>query len=164
VSLIAFLLILAQLLIVSWIDIRTKKISNLWVPANIAIALIFYFLFPSSFPFSWQLFYFPLGFIVGGFLLFLVGIMGAGDSKYLAGFFLLVPVDLHFIFFTKLIIATMVVGAVLLANSIIKNFSQIRSFLWAQYWQGLRNIIKSNFSYAPVILLAWLILGVQIWL
>ena len=152
-----------QLMLVAWFDLKKKTISNYWPVLNLLTAIAVYLSLPQTFEFSWAIFLFPIGFIVIGFLLFLVGIMGAGDSKYLASLFLVIPVQYHLPFFEKLLIATILIGGILLTFKIIMNFSKLRAYMWAQYWKGLKETIRSKFSYAPVILLAWIILGVQEW-
>jgi Flp pilus assembly protein protease CpaA len=143
---------LCQLAAVAWIDLRSKKISNYWPLINIVLATGLHVLDP-HFQLSWQLLLFPVGFIVIGFLLFLAGIMGAGDSKYLASLFLCLPTEQHFIFFERLIECTIVVGLINLALKVGRGV----------HWQGWKNLVKSNFSYAPVILLAWIFLGIRLW-
>src|SRR5688572_25711955 len=90
-----FNMILIELVIVSWIDIKIKKISNIWFFVNLAISIALHFLFPTLYPWEWATLLFPVGWIVAGFGLFLMGIMGAGDSKYLASLFLLIPLHLQ---------------------------------------------------------------------
>ncbi len=84
-----FLILLLELFVVSFIDVRVKKISNLW---SIAHILIFagMSIYAGTLP-EITHFIFPLGMIVTGFVLFVFHIMGAGDSKYLASLFLLIP-------------------------------------------------------------------------
>lgn len=158
-----FSLLTLQLLVVSWLDIKHHKISNRWVLLNLVLSPILYFTLPESYTFHWEVLLFPVGFIVVGFLFFLMGIMGAGDSKYLAALFLLLPVELHMLFFEGLLTATMIVGSIMLSFTVYKKHRELRAFLLAQYWQGFKDIIKSRFSYAPVICLAWIYLGVRLW-
>ena len=157
-----YYLILIQLLVISWIDLKKKKISNFWAIGNLLLALTIYLFMPATYPFTWEVLLFPMGFIGGGFLLFLLGVMGAGDSKYLASLFMLIPLEHHAIYFEKLLTATITVGALLLMQKLIVNFSKVRAYLFAYYWQGLKVAIKSKFSYAPVILLAWILLRFQV--
>ncbi len=152
-----------QLILVAWFDLKKKTISNYWPVLNALTAIAVYLIFPQIFEFSWAIFLFPVGYIVIGFLLFLMGIMGAGDSKYLASLFLVLPVQYHLPFFEKLLIATILIGGILLTFKIVMNFSKLKAYMWAQYWKGLKETIRSKFSYAPVILLAWIFLGVQEW-
>jgi prepilin peptidase CpaA len=158
-----FYAISSQLMLVAWFDLKKKTISNYWPLFNTLVAIIAYLAFPQTYEFNWEILFFPLGFIVIGFLLFLMGIMGAGDSKYLASLFLVIPVQYHLPFFEKLLIATILIGGFLLSFKVVMNFSKLKAYMWAQYWNGLKETIRSKFSYAPVILLAWILLGVQEW-
>jgi prepilin peptidase CpaA len=107
---------------------------------------------------------FPLGFIVGGFVLFILGIMGAGDSKFLASLFLLIPLEQHALMFEKVIYTTLLVGFVLLAIKIARDFKIIKAYALSAYWNGLKASIKSSFSFAPVVFIAWILLGVELWM
>lgn len=155
---------LVQLLIVSWIDFKTKKISNLWPLLNIGLSVVFHFTMTNLYPLTWELALFPLGLVLIGFFLFLFQIMGAGDSKYLASLFLITPVEYHLSLFSKLVLATILVGSILLVFHLFKHGRKIKAYLIGQYWEGLKETIKSRFSYAPVILLAWLLLGFELWI
>ena len=153
--------LLAELLIVSFIDIRTKKISNLWSMFHIAL---FIGLQVSSR--EWPEithFIFPLGMIVVGFILFLFHIMGAGDSKYLASIFLLTPTPLHMPFMEKLLTVTIFVGTILLTMKFVKSAAKIKAYLMTFYIKGLKAEINSRFSYAPVILVSWILFGIALW-
>jgi prepilin peptidase CpaA len=116
--------------------------------------------FRDLYPLSWETLLFPIGFVVVGFFLFLLKIMGAGDSKYLASLFLITPGEFHAIFFEKIVGATIVVGAILLLFRGTQDFQRIKSYALSIYWKGIKETIKSNFSYAPVVLLAWILFGI----
>jgi prepilin peptidase CpaA len=161
---IVYLLIALELFIVSWWDLKHKRISNLWSIANITIAVGCYLFWPGQYSWAWEVLIFPFGFIVGGFALFLLHIMGAGDSKFLASLFLILPLEFHLTFFEKLLLTTIVVGGILLIVKMLKNPAKIRAYFMTAYWQGVRDLIKSHFSYAPVIGLAWILLGASLWL
>ena len=156
-------LFLIELIWVSWVDIKIKKISNQWFFAHAVVFGLLHFWQPLSYPFSTQTFLFPCGFLVIGFALFWVGIMGAGDSKFLASFFLLIPQSLHLLFFQKLVYSTFVVGFVMLSFKIARDFKVIKAYALSSYWIGVVTSIRSQFSYAPVILLGWLLFGREVW-
>lgn len=158
-----FALVLLELLVVAWIDFKTHKISNNWSLLNISLGVVLYFTLGSLYPFSWEVLLFPLGFILIGFILFLMNIMGAGDSKFLASLFLLIPLEYHLLFFEKLVLSTIITGAFLLTYRIIRNSGKLKAYLISHYWEGVKLTLKSRFSYAPVIFMAWLILGLDIW-
>ena len=159
-----YFLILVELSAVSWIDLKIKKISNLWFFFNIVLGVILHFLYPELYVWEWATLMFPLGFIVGGFVLFILGIMGAGDSKFLASLFLLIPLEQHALMFEKVIYTTLLVGFVLLAIKIARDFKIIKAYALSAYWNGLKTSIKSSFSFAPVVFIAWILLGVELWM
>jgi prepilin peptidase CpaA len=157
-----YLLILFELIIISWVDIKTKKISNIWPIINIFFCLLLFLLHP-DYLWSWQILLMPALWMIVGFVLFQFKIMGAGDSKLLASLFLLLPLEFHALLLTKIILVTLVTGSCFLLVKIIKDFKTIKAYALTVHLQGLRKSIESNFSYAPVILLAWLWLGAQTW-
>ncbi len=155
--------ILLELIMVAWLDVKTKKISNYWPLLNILLSLSVHSFFPVLYPVTWETLIFPIGWILIGFFLFLLKIMGAGDSKYLASLFLLVPLELHMVFLEKIILGTLLVGLILLSSKILRNFTKLKAYTFSSYWVGIKDTIRSHFSYAPVILLGWILLGVDQW-
>ena len=151
-----YILGLIQLLIISWIDLKTLKISNWWIAVNFILFISLLFIFPQIYSLGAMTWLYPVSFIVIGFPLFLLGIMGAGDSKFLAGFFLIIPVGLQFTFLMKLIGSTVSCALILLLIRVVRNYSLIGSVLKTGQWSELKQLKGSRFSYAPVILLAWL--------
>ena len=160
---IVFTFILIELVLVGWIDFKTQKISNRWIIINLVASVVLYATFKENYPLSWEVLIFPLGFIFVGFFLYLVNVMGAGDSKYLASLFLVVPLDLHLVLFEKIVLTTISTGAFLLIYRIFLNRNDFKAFLVSHHWEGIKQILKSRFSYAPVILLSWVFLGLHIW-
>ncbi len=160
---ILFGVIALELILVSFIDLKTLKISNLWVLLNIGVFVLLSLLVPSIYQWDWNHFIFPVGFIFFGFILFLLDIMGAGDSKYLASLFLIVPLEYHYVYFEKLVQATLIVGALLLTKTLIVHRQKLKAYFYSRYWKGVRDTIRSRFSYGPVMLLGWLLLGVSLW-
>lgn len=158
-----FGVILLELLVVSWIDIKTKKISNFWFVINLLLAGLLFIIFPESFTWNWQSLIFPTSWVLFGFVLFAFNIMGAGDSKFLASLFIVIPLVYQILMLEKLLYATIVVGVVFLSFKIFRDFAKLKAYALSAYWVGLKESIRSNFSFAPVILLAWLMLGFDIW-
>jgi prepilin peptidase CpaA len=153
--------VLIQLLLISWIDLKTKRIYHLWPIFNFFLGLGL--LVGGVHPLAYQHFYFPLGMLIIGFIFFLFRIMGGGDSKYLASLFFITPFEYHYLLFEKLVLVTMIVGSLLLMMTVVRQGARIKAYFVGMYWQGFKDIIKSRFSYAPVILIAWLYLGVHEW-
>lgn len=158
-----YVLVLAELFLVAWIDIRKARISNYWFVINLLLALGFYIVPGQEYLWSWDVLLFPVGFIVVGFLLFLVNIMGAGDSKYLASLFLLVPLKYHYDLFERILLTTILLGLISLIMNLIKEKKKVQAFAVNRYWKGAFEAMKSRFSYAPVILIAWVSLGIFLW-
>ena len=160
---IIYLLILLELVFVGTIDIKFKKISNYWSLIHLFTAIIFYFKLRYIYPFSWEIFIFPGIFLIGGFILFLLNIMGAGDSKFLATLFLIIPLEYHLPFMEKIILSTMITGGLLMLLRMIKSIETLGSYLISGYWFGLKSMMKSSFSFAPVVAVAWILLGLHLW-
>jgi prepilin peptidase CpaA len=158
-----YALFIVELLWVGWIDFKTKKISNLWSMFHLLLAGLLYGLQSSTYFYSWEVFIFPIGALIIGFLLFLANVMGAGDSKFLASLFLIIPLNAQSIFLQKLILSTVITGSILLGLRILKNWPMLRAYLLSRHWKGLKEMVGSRFSYAPVIGVAWILLGVELW-
>ena len=158
-----YALVFIELILVAWIDIRKTRISNYWFLINSFLAAVFYLIPGPDYSWSWETLFFPIGFIVGGFLLFLVNVMGAGDSKYLASLFLMVPLKYHQSLFEKLVMTTILLGIISLVMNLIKEKQRVQAFAINRYWRGAFEAMKSRFSYAPVILIAWMSLGIYLW-
>lgn len=160
---IVFSLVLIELLVVGWIDYKTEKISNKWILVNLGAAVVLHIFGRNYYPLTWEVLIFPVGFIVVGFLLFLVNVMGAGDSKYLASLFLIIPLEYQLLFFEKLVLSTVVTGSVLLSIRVMKEREKLKAYFMTRYWGGIKETIKSRFSYAPVVTVAWILLGFNLW-
>ena len=158
-----FILIFIELIFVGWIDFKTHKISNRWVFLNIGLSIVFHLFIQHLYPLSWEVLIFPIGFIGIGFFLFLLNIMGAGDSKFLASLFLIVPLEFHMPFFEKILVSTLINGSILILAKTLFHRRTLYAYFISRYWNGIKEIIRSRISYAPVIVLAWLLLGIELW-
>lgn len=156
-----FYLIAFELLNVSLIDLKSKKIANYWTLVNILIAIAFYVF--GGFAFEWRIFIFPVATIVLGFFLFLAKIMGAGDSKYLASLFIMLPFHYQQIYLENVLLSTILVGGVLFIAKLVLKYKRIKGYALSWHFKGVIEEIRSRFSYAPVLFLAWLLLGKELW-
>lgn len=156
-----FIFLGLQLMLVAYGDIRFKKIPNYWVLINISIFILLTFLFPEQYRFELKTFVFPVVFFVVGFFLFVLKIMGGGDTKYLVSFFLLTPVDLHESAFICLLLSTIIVGLFLLIMNALNNFEKIVMALRCMDIGAIKKIFGTKFSYAPVILISWMWFGFE---
>jgi prepilin peptidase CpaA len=151
---IIFTLVSLELIVVSIIDFKKKIISNWWSIFHLVLFLISNIFFKSEL--SIGLFFYPFAFLIIGFVLFLLKIMGAGDSKFLASLSLVLPVKFHPQFLESLLYATILVGFILLMLRLKMDYTKLRAYFLSRYWRGITQAIKSEFSYAPVIFLAWI--------
>lgn len=158
-----FLFIFIELLFITYIDIKHKKIANYWSLMNIGIAVILFILFPHEYPFGLAAFQYSIVFILVGFLLFMLRVMGGGDSKFLASFFLIVPLDKQDQVFVFLLISTIFIGLIFFLKSIITNWQKLKQSLRQKDTQGVKSCFGTKFAYAPVILITWILFGYEIY-
>jgi len=151
--------LVVELAAVSWGDIRTQKIPNYWSFLNLALFVSLLILWPDHYPLAWSTFLYSVVFLLVGFVLFILKIMGGGDSKYLFSFFLLIPVALQSKALLSLLLSTVLIGSFMLLTNIGRNHEKIVAHLKAGYISGIKECFGTKFSFAPVILLAWLWLG-----
>lgn len=159
--LIVFIFVSIQLLVVAYIDFKFKTISNVWFLINSIFFIVLTFLFPQMYVYKISMFIYPIAFLVVGFGLFILKIMGGGDSKYLSSLYLLVPLQYHETVFVFLLYTTVIVGSSLLLFNLIKNFDRIVLLLKIHDVAGIKKIFGKKFTYAPVIFISWMWFGWQ---
>lgn len=159
--LVVYIFISIQLLFVAYIDFKSKKISNMWLVINFAFFCLLTIVIPDVYVWSFKAFLFPLVFILVGFVLFVMNIMGGGDSKYLSSMYLLVPMQFQEDAFTYLLYSTVVVGGSLLLYNLLKNLDIILVHFRMGDVRGIKRIFGKKFTYAPVIFIAWMWFGWQ---
>jgi prepilin peptidase CpaA len=148
-----------ELAAVAWGDIRTQKIPNYWSLLNLILFVALLLLWPSHYPLSWSIFLYSAVILFVGFVLFLLRIMGGGDSKFLVSFFLLIPVALQAKTLVSLLLSTVLIGSFMLLTNIARNYEKIVGHLKIGHIGGIKECFGTKFSFAPVILLAWLWVG-----
>ena len=142
---ILFFLILLELVVVSYQDIKKKVISHFYPIINLMISILLYLFHDQYMIAQFSFLLYPLGFFILGFFLFQANIMGGGDSKLITSLFLLLPEKHHQVFLENLLVLTLLVSSIILLQRFLK---------------GMK---KSRYSYAPVVLLAWIFTGKAIW-
>lgn len=157
-----YLFVLIELAFVAYGDVKTNKIPNLWAILNIIAFIALLFVAPQFYEFSLQTFAFSFAFLAVGFVLFLLKIMGGGDTKFLFSLFLLVPLNLHERVFYYLLISTVIIGGFLLIQNTLKNFKPILRAILDGNTQQVKSFYGTKFSYAPVILITWIWIGFTI--
>jgi prepilin peptidase CpaA len=157
-----FYAITFELLIVTYLDFKTKKISNYWPIINLALFVCATLIYPGVYKWQIETFYFSIVIFLVGLLLYFVStnILGAGDTKYITTLFLLVPITFQPLLLEYILYMTIIVGMCGLLMNIIKNFVKIKTALITKEWRSLKGIfgVKKN-VYAPIIFVAWIILG-----
>lgn len=153
-----------QITVVAWFDFKTLKISNLWTILNFILYLLFPLLFPGIYTYELSTWFIPILFIIVGFALFKLNIMGAGDSKYLFSLFLLIPQKHHELMLLLLLQLTCAIGFILLSWRIITKWDEFK-LVFVSGVGSFKSIMGSRFTYAPVIMLSWFLflymVGVQ---
>ena len=158
---VVFLFISIQLLVVAYVDFKTRKISNIWLLINFIFFCVLSLIFPDVYVWKLESLLFPMAFLGVGFILFILNIMGGGDSKYLSSLYLLIPVAFQEIAFLYLLYTTVIVGSSLLLFSALKNFDYIVVLSRTGDISGIKKIFGKKFTYAPVIFIAWMWFGWQ---
>lgn len=154
-----FFFILLELVVVSYADVMYKKIKNIWSVLNIMMYLAFLLILPGEYFFSFSHWFYPLVFLFVGFFLFAVKIMGGGDAKFLATLFLLIPHFFHDKFLLLLLYSTVFVGLTMFLYNCYSGWATIKT-AWAHRDVKLvKGVFGTRFTYAPVILIAWIWLG-----
>ncbi|MBT4790632.1 MAG: hypothetical protein HON90_03595 [Halobacteriovoraceae bacterium] len=164
ISLDIYLFILVELCFVAYIDIKHRKIKNIWSIVNFLVAVLLFTTRSEIYPFQLDSFLFTFACVAAGFLLFLLKIMGGGDSKYLASFFLLIPLSLQDEVFYYLLIITIIIGLFMLLKNSISNYEKIIQSFKEKDIQGVKSCFGTKFAYAPVILVTWIWIGWDIFI
>lgn len=86
--------------------------------------------------------------------------MAGGDGKYLASLFLIMPSQWHWPFLYYLGAVTVVMASILLLMRVFKNFKNVIS--WIRDKKGFEGILGSRFAFAPIILMAWIWMGINV--
>lgn len=154
-----YYLLLIELSYVSYLDIRIQKIHNFWSLIHLILFFVLLYFYPQQYSLSFGSLIYSMAFLVVGFVLFALKIMGGGDSKFLASFFLLVPASFQLEMLNHLLLSTVLIGGFLLLTNMAKNFEKIVSHLKIGYIKGIKQFFGTKFSFAPVILLAWIWIG-----
>jgi len=157
-----YLFILIELIFVTYLDVKHRKIANTWSLINIGIAVVLFSLFPKAYPVVFGTFQFSIVFILVGFFLFILKIMGGGDSKFLASFFLIVPLDKQDQVFLLLLISTVIIGVIVLVINIFSKWETLVTSLREKNIQGVKSCFGTKFAYAPVILVTWILFGMNL--
>ncbi len=151
--------LLIELIFVAYIDFKYKRISNTWSLINLVMYFVLLFLFPKFYSFELHVLFFPLAWFAVGLFLFALKIMGAGDSKFLMAFFLLIPLHMQESVFFSLTYVTIFVGILLFFTNTLNNIGRLFNAIRFSNIYDIKSVYGKRFSFAPVILLAWMLFG-----
>ena len=157
-----YIFLIIELLFVTYGDLKSRKIPNYWSILNLILFGTLAFLFPTIYIIKGEIFLYSFMFFFIGFALYLFKIMGGGDAKFLATFILIIPADLQALFFQSLLYGTIICAGLLIIINSIKNFSKIMEQLRYKNLYGVKSFFGTKFAYAPVILIAWILVGIEI--
>ena len=144
-----------ELATVAYFDIKTRKVRNSWFLMNVCLYPLLLFLFQDTYYFNLKSLVIPLGWIVLGFVLFRFKVMGAGDSKYLCSFFLLLPYKEQEEMLFFLIVVTAIVGGLFFSSNLWKNSDAIIRHMKCYNFLAIGQYFGSRFCYAPVVLMSY---------
>lgn len=154
-----YIFILIELSVVAYLDLKYRKIRNIWILLNLLISLGLFIFLPQYYVFKIESFQFSIAFIFVGFMLYLMKVMGGGDSKYLSTMFLMVPLSLQDSVFSALLISTICVGLIVFIKNLVTNLTKIIESFKNSDLNGVKSCFGTKFAFAPVILIAWLWIG-----
>ncbi len=157
-----YIFLLIELMIVAWFDFKQRKILNLWSITNVLLGVLFLFSL-DEYVWSWNLIIFPFSFLLAGFLLFAIKIMGGGDAKFMSSFFFLVPANEHWSFSEAILLMTVAVGGISLLVTYTRNYKTFITALRLRDARLFFSLWGKKFPFAPVLLLAWGVMGYK-WL
>ena len=143
----------------SYADMMYKKIKNVWSLFNIVVYIVFIFLIPNDYMFTFDHWLYPSVFLGVGFFLFAIKIMGGGDAKFLASLFLLVPNYLQDKFLLLLLYSTVFVGLTMFMYNCYSSRDVLKRAWSERNILLIKGVFGTRFTYAPVILIAWIWLG-----
>ena len=145
---------------VSYLDLKYRKIPNLWPSLNIISFIFINIFFPELDFVSINSFFVPVIIILIGIVLFKYNIMGGGDSKFLATMMLLIHHELHLSFLYTLSWVTAIFAFFRIIFLLIKNKEINRNNFLILIPRALSG---KKFPYAPIILLSWIIFRWEIY-
>ena len=159
-----YLFLFFELIIVTYLDIRYRKIPNQYIILNLILYFFFISIFKENYNFTFGHYIYSIMFIVLGFIFFLhpQKIMAGGDSKLLASIFLLVPTSYHDLFLLNILWVTILVTGFCIILNILENLRNIIEHIRRKNYSKIY-AFGMKIPFTPVILLSWGWLGIEIY-
>jgi len=148
-------LLIVILIVVSILDLKTKKIPNYWSLVNLILALISHFIFSNYHSLSWSYFLIPLGFLLFGFILFALKIAGGGDVKFLFTFLYMLKGDYQLEFLYCLALTTVVVALTAILTRLVRRYTELIIALKTKTFR-IVDFVGGKLIFSPVYLVAFI--------
>ena len=152
-----------ELIVVSYCDFKSRHILNIWSVLNILLYCVFLIIFSDIYTPTISALVIPSMWIFVGFFLYKWNIMGAGDSKYLCTFFLLIPQAIQMEMLESLAYGTLLTGLPLLVFNVCKNIKSIILFLRTKDYLSLKGYFGKKITYIPVIFISYILFIIKIY-
>ncbi len=152
-----------ELIVVAYYDFKNKQVLNIWSLLNILLYIVFLIIFSDIYTLTIKALIIPVTWIILGFILYKWNIMGAGDSKYLCTFFLLIPQTIQMEMLTSLAYGTLLIGLPLLTFNFCKNAKVIIILLRTKNYLSLKEYFGEKITYVPVVLLSYILFIIKIY-
>jgi len=149
--------LLVQTAAVAALDLKTKKISNIWPVVNVVLAIILFIALPQVYFASWAGWPLWILLVAGCVALYAKKIMGAGDVKYLFSFFLVLPPAIRGDVLMILSVVIIIVGGYWLLRKVWGQWYYLINLWSLGENQEIMRIIHGKNVFAPLVFLAWVI-------
>lgn len=159
-----FLFLLFELIIITYLDFRYRKIPNHYIILNIILYFFFISIFKEHYSIVFSHYIYSIIFFILGFIFFLhpLKIMAGGDSKLLASIFLLLPTDFQDLFLLNLLWVTILVTSICIILNLYENLNNIIEHVRRKNYSQIYEFGK-KIPFTPIILLSWGWLGIEIY-
>ncbi|EQC47022.1 peptidase, A24 type IV prepilin peptidase family protein [Bacteriovorax sp. BSW11_IV] len=154
-----FIFMIIELLIVSYVDLKVRKVANIWSVFHILIFGLITSYNAMNGIFDWKALVIPVCFVTVGFILFVFNVAGAGDVKFISSFLLILSERQQIEFLYYLTWITVIVGGTLAIKNIILNREKILVYLGIKEKKIIAGVFGKKFPYTPLVLLAWIVFG-----
>jgi prepilin peptidase CpaA len=156
-----YIFLLIELVVLTQIDFKVRKILNPYILLNILLFFFFIFSLKPFYSLKLDHFGYPLLFIVIGWPLFKLKIMGGGDSKLLSSLFLMIPTSFQDYFLLNLLWVTILVTGFRFLINILGSFDKLKEGIKKKDFSEFQKNFGKKIPFTPIILIAWIWIGVE---
>jgi len=150
--------------VISYLDFKYRRIPYQYILLNLVLYFFFISIFKGHYSFIFEHYIYSILFIIIGFIFYLhpLKIMGGGDSKLLASFFLLVPSYFQDLFLLNLLWVTILVTCICKILDLFENYNNMIEHIRRKNYSKLYDLGK-KIPFTPIILLSWFWVGIEIY-